>query len=187
MKTRTIEHVLMVCACCAGLVLQSEALTIGDAYYLGQIVNGAPANATNEVEYINYLTTLSPGASSIQIPAGTGEFYDRTNSTVAGPFPTAITSGNFKQSYNDSPNNPETFNFVGSFHYILAKYGGESLVWFNPVGFTGLQTIPNPHNNQVSHVSGYNAAATRVPDVGSAIALLGIAISGLSIVRRKLC
>jgi len=171
---------LAVCVCSMAGAAQIKALSVGDAFYLGQIVNGAPASGPNEVSYINFLNDLAAGATSIQIPAGTGEFYDRVSSTVAGPFPDATTTG------GQNGLSPVASVNASGYQYILGKYGGNSLVWYNAAGFSSSEVLPGapPGSDALSHISLYNPTTTQVPDGGTTLVLLGSVLACLGFVRR---
>ena len=106
-------------------------------------------------------------------------------------YPNGITSGSV--SYSGSENiSYVTFkvgnvngggngNPPGTGYHLYAWDGGGS---FN------LLTDPNPdftsRGNSVSHYSVWSSPRTNVPDAGSTVALLGLAIAGLGLARRKL-
>jgi hypothetical protein len=161
-------------------------LSIGDAYYLGSINDGIPASPADEVQYINYLTTLGPGDPDTQIPAGTGEIYNRVGSTLAGPFPTATTSGAVK---DDPANASGTYTLTSSYTYVLGKYdAGQagSLVWvISGVAVGDTLDLPNTYNGHgISHLSLYNPGGS-VPDGGVTLMLLGGALFGIETLRRR--
>ena len=174
-----------------GMVPQANALDLNffDAYYLGHINDGAPANPTTDVENINFLITLGAGDGITQLPAGTGELYDRLFSTLPNSgFPTAVLAGSDK---DDSSNNK--FNITtGSFQYILGKYDGRNAgayVWYDSIGFSGPISVPT-HFGQygLSHTGFYNpkngGGVTPVPEP-TTVLLLGAGLMGLAAVGRK--
>ncbi len=157
----------------------ANALLIGDAYYVGLVNDGAPANPTNEVDYINYLITLAIGAGPTVYD---GETYDRINSTLNIVFPDADITGAVKQN-----NNNTTFIANGA-HYILAKYDGlnyGSAVWYSADGFgeVTLPSVAGTGNWGLSHTSAYNPSEVPEP---TTMLLFGTGLIGLSgFVRRK--
>lgn len=182
MKIENLKKSLLALACVGAISMapESRALTIGDASYVGQIDNGAPASAPNERDYINYLTTLAAGATAVQIPIGTGEIYDRVGSVLAGPFTAATAVGVIKEDPTDG-----AIDATG-FLYVYAKYGGEARVWYNASGFSGIMTVPTAG---LSHLSTYNPGGGNtpgVPDGGTTLALMGLGFAGLSLLRRKI-
>ncbi len=175
-----IKHTAVSLALVGLLVTASNAsaLAIGDANYLGTVNDGIPSSPANEVGYINTLTTLAAGAGDILI--GT-ETYNRVTSALAGPFPTAVLAGGGKLDTG----NP-VLALPGTFQYILGKYDAEaagSLVWYFAEG-TSSVTLPATFNSRgLSHISWFNAAPS-VPDGGVTAMLLGMALSGLAMLRR---
>ncbi len=137
-------------------------LTLYDANYVGRIYDAEPSSPTDEVSYINNLITLAAGANVTDIG---GSDYDRINSTLAGPFPTAVSTGDQRGADNST-----TITLVGTFQYILAKYDGPNWgdeVWYFEDGITGDIEVPQyPFGlNQygVSHISAYNNVAIPEP------------------------
>jgi hypothetical protein len=161
---------------------EATVLTIGDAYYIGSINDGVPSSVSLEAGYINYLITLLPGATDTTIPPSTGETYNREESTLSGPLPTAVVAGAFK-----SPDSPtSTAIDVNGFTYILAKYNATkagSLVWLIYGAGTTVD-LPTSYNDQaLGHYTLFNA--TPVPDGGTTLILLGGALVGLGALRRR--
>ena len=166
-----------------GMVPQANAtliLDFGDSSYLGHIDDGIPASENSEVAYINNLKTLAAGAGPTTI--GT-ETYDRIDSTLAGPFSTAVTDG---WDRDDTGNN--VFDATG-FEYILGKYDGPndgSYVWYMSGGFTEPIQLPAVHSivgdgsYGLSHISGFNP----VPEPTTML-LLGAGLAGLAGFGRK--
>jgi hypothetical protein len=161
----------------------ATTLAIGDANYVGSINDGIPSNPDDEASYINYLTTLAAGAGNTQLPAGTGEIYNRQGSTLAGPFPEALASPTFKDETGN-----QTTSVSGTYQYVVAKYDAAaagSLVWYFSGGITGSVTVPLTYNDrEVSHISFYNAAS--VPEGGATIGLLGLSLMGLGFLRGRI-
>ena len=154
----------------------ADALTIGDVRYLGQIDDGAPADATSEASYINSLLDLAAGAAAAPCTLAASEDCDRINSTLSTVGKAdAVAAGAVKEDPTDG-----TVSVTG-FQWLLAKYGGESLVWY--VGdLSGNQSVPTAG---LSHLSLYNPGTTQVPDGGATLGLLGLGLLGLGYVRRR--
>jgi len=182
--------IILCVAVFLGMIPQAYALTIpppADTFYLGNIVDGIPSSETAEAGYINNLITLAAGASETTI--GT-EKYNRLNSTLAGPFPTATATGAIKDEEDTNPDFDNIFNAGGmSYQYVLAKYdasnpGAGSFVWYSATGFTGDFTVPNssPGGYGLSHITVFNG--TYVPEPATMF-FLAVGLLGLAGVGRK--
>ena len=165
----------------------ASALTVGDARYVGAIIDGIPASPADEVNYINSLIQVAPGVLDSACNLDTDEACDRTLSTLAGPLPTAeITSAVKVESGTLTSFSPN------GYEYVLAKYGsgqsgGGSYVWYIG-GLVADQTLPanfGAGGPGISHYSLYNATGTSVPDGGATAALLGLSMVGLGMIRRR--
>lgn len=186
-----VTLILLTC----GFVTSSWAavftLAVGDAWYVGMIYDGIPASEALQVGYINHLITLAPGAPAVQLPAQRGEIYNRLKSSLSDPLPPAQLTGGVKNS-----SGANTGINVTEFAYILGKYDGPNYgteVWYVP----SLTTVNLPaklggkKNSQygLSHYSLFRATEnlTRpVPDTGSTLLLLCVAVLTIESLRRKL-
>lgn len=182
-----------------GMASTASALSLsyGDSYYLGYIWDGIPSSLDWEAVYINNLTTLSTGAGPTTIDS---ETYDRTESSLTGPFPfpDALTATKPDDSGGTS------FSAIGQF-YILGKYDGPnagSLVWFKSDGFTGDITLVEKWGPTIldedgqditklygiSHISALNQSdeppETPIPEPGTML-LLGAGLITLAGFSRK--
>jgi len=166
---------------------QAISLTVGDAYYLGKVIDGVPSNPANEVNYINSLKVLAAGAAAVPCSLEPTESCDRLSSSVnASSSPVATTVGSFKNDTTPSAG----FDATG-WVYVIGKYGsassgGGEYVWFINGALTGTYTLPTKFEGDgpgLSHISAYNK--TTVPDGGATLMLLGGALVGLGALRRK--
>ena len=164
----------------------ASALTIGDANYVGVIIDGIPSSPTDEVNYINSLIQVAPNTLDPACNLDTDEACDRTlsNQFAANTLPTTSLANAAKNETGST-----TFNANG-YEYVLAKYGNDgSHVWYI-AGMTGNQTLPTNFNGTtgsgLSHWSLYNATGTSVPDGGATAGLLGLAMVGLGVIRRRI-
>ena len=157
------------------------SLIVGDAKYLGHIHDGSPASAAHEAGYINDLVTLGAGDSTTSVNS---RDYDRLNSLLTPPFPTAISTGAVKDVAS------------GTFQYVLGKYANHSYVWFDPNGIdlsvmTPSSTAQNPgkKNPQArSHFTGFNPVVpgASVPEPASVAVWSLMIVFGSTVFYRRL-
>jgi hypothetical protein len=182
-----MKKILITLMCTLGLALTAAnasaltVLSIGDAFYVGSVNDGIPSSASAEVTYINTLNNLAAGAGDQLI--GT-ETYNREGSTLAGVLPdVSLAQGTIKDE-----SGTVTLINAGGFAYIVAKYDAAaagSLVWYVNGADTSY-TVPATFNGRgVSHISAYGDV-THVPDGGTTLGLLGLAMLGLGYVRQRL-
>lgn len=168
------------------------ALSINDPGIVGTVTDGAPASIADEVIYVN--TLLGLGANVTQTIAG--ELYKTSSTDYAG---TVSADGAVKKNTTDAG-----FSMtVSGFEYVLAKYdglnGGSILFYLDGATFTLPGTSePLWANNAgngygISHWTGFGPTdddddnpPPSVPDAGSTLALVGMAMTGLGLMRRKL-
>jgi hypothetical protein len=178
--TKNIKQLVaaLTCAVSMGLASQVSALTTSSAEYVGSITPNIPANPGAEVDYINALIALAVNTSGSAL----GQTLVRSGNVLT--LPTANLTGATKDDTS-----PSTTVDVTGFEYLLGKYDADQAgaYVFYVGNLTGLQTIPGTFNGHgLSHWSLYNAGGTSVPDGGSSLALLGLAVTGLGFARRKL-
>jgi hypothetical protein len=173
----------------------ASALTINDPNVIGTIIDSIPASIANEVVYVNNLLGLTPNAGPVVI--GT-ETY--TRGANADPGSGSVTAVGAVQT--DVP--PGGVSGSG-YEYVLAKYDGPNagavLFYFGGAAFTlpsDSATIwmnPQQQGYGISHWTGFNPGpgtgpgpgpGPGVPDAGSTVALLGLAVTALGFLRRKL-
>lgn len=163
---------------------RASALTLGDEFYLGHIVNASPASEAAELTYVNSLLDLSNGAAPTPCSLAPSEDCDRLSSTIdASLFSDAKLDGALK---DDSSNN---LIDVTGFQYLLAKYGGNAFVW-RVDGLVGIQEIPTNLGACGNSAGGCGLSHSTlfhnpVPDGGATLSLLGISLLGLCVVARK--
>ena len=187
MKTKLLSLAILACS-----VLGVMAIPIGlsSPKYVGSIINGAPASAANEVQYINILidmavnTTLDPNVA----PNTTGEAFARS-SNVGLP-PDALVAGTIRF---DPPASSNSYNLTG-WDYMLVKTGGASYVFY-VASLSGSFELDNSFPSGISHISLYDTGVSStpfgndpppagVPDGGSTLACMGVALIGLGSARR---
>ncbi len=189
MKTKLLTIALLACS-----MFAASAIPIGldSNKYVGSIVNGAPANAEDEVIYINILINMGIGESLAPFvpPNTTGETFLR--SMNFGFPPDAVVDG-------DSRIDPFVAGAsysLTNWEYMLVKTGGASYVFYVATLNAGVYELNVPSfPSGISHVSFYNSEPgeeppfgddppPNVPDGGSTIAILGAALLSLGGLRR---
>ncbi len=152
-------------------------LTIGDSHELGFVNFGIPASDADRVAYVNHLIGMSLGSND----TGLGQTFFRSNNSFS-PLNTAVWASNGTST---------TINLgTTGYEYLLAKYDGPnygSEVWYIG-GLTGSITIPATAGTQGYGLSGWTlftpAQTPSVPDGGSTVAFLGLALVGVEGLRR---
>lgn len=183
-------------ACMAGLLAlpfqaSSITFTVGDANYVGAIINGVPPGNDNEFTWLNELINVGAGLS---LPSANpaGESLDRTASTLGGVLPAALAG--------DKSDPPQQTYVIGADSlYLMGKYGqafpgGQALhVWYLGNLAVGTEvTLPGPvtqAGGPLSHdtlFTGTRGDIPGTPDGGTTLLLLGAAMAGFAALRRKL-
>lgn len=170
-KLNYIAAIAIACAGFMGLAPKASALTIGDNQELGFVQFGIPSGDADRTTYVNHLINMVIGTTD----SADGQTYTRS-SNFFGVLPAAVWAGNGTSTSID----------LGSgYLYLFAKYDGPnygSEVWY--VGnLSGTITIP-------ATAGGYGLSGwtlfngSRVPDGGSTIAFLGLALTAVELLRR---
>ena len=166
----------------------ASALTVGDAFFVGTIIDGIPASPQDEINYINSLIQVAPNTLDPQCNLDTDEACDRTGSNQ---FPAnTLPQANLTLAQRVETGTLTSFT-AGDYEYVLAKYGsgqsgGGSYVWYIAT-LDGTQTLPATFGTGgpgISHYSLYNATVS-APDGGTTAALLGLSMVGLGMIRRR--
>src|SRR5688572_1632724 len=175
MNISKLKNWLLLGSLAVAIAGNAHALTIlttSSASYLGSIQPGTPAGDSQSESYVNQLVSMGLGAS-ITI---SGNTFVRSSNVLSG-MPAADLDFKNEGSLN-------SFNLTGtSYEYIYGKYGvgqdGGTLVWFID-GAKDTFQLPQTafSGTQLSHTSFFNATTTTVPDGGSTVALLGLALAG---------
>lgn len=179
MKKLTLKYMAITALACAafvGLAPKVSALTIGDTNELGFVNFGIPSGDADRVTYVNHLIGMALGTSN----TGDGQTYFRSNNSF-GSLPTAV--------FNQNGTSTSINLGAGGFLYLFAKYDGPnygSEVWYIG-GMTGTITIPAFGSGEQYALSGwtlFNPGGTNVPEGGSTIAFLGLALTAAELLRR---
>jgi VPDSG-CTERM motif len=184
----------------------ANALTIGADALLGIVVPGVPSNATNQMVMVNGLlegwvsggvekrgfndlnpdTVLGNNPLDPQSETYTLKFSGAT--VIPKPAPLATT-----KNPNVSTNNP-TFNLGGfSYDWVAAKWGHDVAVYYignlapgTDVTLSLDGTGFSAQGHGLSNYTLFNGREVPVPDGGTTLTLLGCALLGLGVLRRKL-
>ena len=166
----------------------TSALTIGDANYVGVILDGIPPSDALEPVYVNALIEVAPGG--FEADCVNDEDCDRTDSTLAIALPPVDLTG---QSKTSTPNELSGNVLVNGWEYISGKYGSLGIhVWYiGNLAPTDTVTLPPKFGGTtgpggLSHYTLYNANQFDVPDGGTTAALLGLSLVGLGVIRRRI-
>jgi hypothetical protein len=161
----------------AGFLAPAQALTIGDANYLGSASPGLPSGEGNEEDYIDQLVSMAINTTFGTSPGSTGDNYFVRSGNAFANLPAA--------DFIDKPAFPNYEVSVTGFVYLLAKFGKAkdaqiSHIWYvgNLSGNVSVPSGTSSTANNLSHVSRFNR--TSVPDGASTLALLGLGLVALA-------
>jgi hypothetical protein len=145
-------------------------------------------------------TPKNPNADAIESITGTSAQLTTLYKNDVGGVDSGSLAGSYDTTYFNTPTDPEDAKIEykggpivsGSPIYLLVKDGNNDPIWyiFDITGWNGTETIELenfwPNQGAISHVSIYGTGTTNVPDAGSSVALLGLALTSVSLLRRKL-
>ncbi len=185
---------MSVIAVLAIWAVQATAATINSNEYFALVNPGDPSSPTDDTAELNDILanyySKGSGTYSVTDPAwGNSTTYAITINPL-GPLPTSATlSGGGSASGT-------TFTLdLGSstYDFLMVKWDNRD-VFYDLQGQSGVLTIENDlvsnSNGEfqgVSHYQLFNESGNNVPDGGSTMLLLGSALSGFALIRRKLC
>ena len=174
---KSLKFLLTLAVACASLVFasQANALLIHDSKELGFVNYGIPSGDADRTLYVNHLIGMSLGSKD----TADGQDYTRSNNNF-GSLATAVWALNGTGT---------SINLgTGLYGYLFAKYDGPnygSEVWY--VGnLSGVITIPATAGGYgLSGWTLFGPGNGQVPDGGSTVALLGLALLGAAAFRSK--
>lgn len=176
MKSLKLLFTIAVACASLGFVSQANALLIGDAHELGFVNYGIPSGDADRTLYVNHLIGMSLGTTD----SADGQTYTRSNNNF-GSLATAVWALNGTGTSIDLG--------TGLYGYLFAKYDGPnygSEVWY--VGdLSGVIKIPAKAGGYaLSGWTLFGPGGGQVPDGGSTLALLGLALLGAAAFRAKI-
>jgi len=168
----------------AGMALNANALllTPADADWQGSL----PKN---------------PNADNVEAITGTSAQLTTLYKSDFGVGEEGSLAGSYDTTYSNSDTDPSDAKIEykggsivsGSPIYLLVKDGNHNPIWyiFDITGWNGTETIELkgfwPDGGAISHINFLSPeTTTRVPDAGSSLALLGLALTSVGLLRRKL-
>ncbi|HKX63397.1 MAG TPA: VPDSG-CTERM sorting domain-containing protein [Verrucomicrobiae bacterium] len=184
-----ISKTLAVCSIAASLIAASSSaltLTMGDQYMLGTYVPGEPASQMDEEMNVQHLVDLYNGDSAALVFNGRTFVLDAGASVPAPDLPGV--------DFVSKDESTDTTGIdVSGATYVLAKYDGPSggvIVWYvadlTTVDFQAKAFGKDGTQYGLSHISFFTAGSPGVPDGGTTLALLGVAVAGMGMLRRRL-
>lgn len=177
-----------------GLSPSAVALTINDAGVVGILEGQVASNTTNEAIISNQILAMGESQTQLAlIPAGVNCSADQLPCeyrTGDNPYSGTV-SGGTQQTTTPTILTAAALTSI----YFLAKYDGPNAgyVLFNTTDWlaAGNTTVPangstiwDPTGSGLSHYTYFGS--TSVPDGGTSLLLLGAALGGLGIVRRRM-
>jgi hypothetical protein len=182
-KMKSMNKLGLAAILALGMAINAHALLLkpGNATWQGSIPNNPDANAVETITGTSAQLTLA--------------YKDNVEGGEEGPF-----KSSYSTTYYNTSSDPEDArirytggsDITGNPLYLLVKDGNHTPVWyiFDISAWNGTETIYLqdfwPGGGAISHVTIFSGEGTTVPDAGSTLALLGVALTGVGFLRRKL-
>ena len=142
----------------------------------------------------------NPDANAVETITGTSAQLTLAYKHDHGDGEEGTFSGSYSTAYFNTPADPEDAKITytggpvitGNPIYLLVKDGNHDPIWyvFDISSWNGTELIDLqdfwPGGGAISHVTIFSGEGTTVPDAGSTLALLGVALTGVGFLRRKL-
>jgi hypothetical protein len=174
---------------CALFAIPASALTLTTPGVVGAIYTGTqPSPASNELAWANYLLGLGANATVTVDAPGDSDPATEQYRTSATDYNATLSGGTQVPGNNAQPS---TYN-VSAYSWVLAKYDGKNagyVLFYVPdtngtiSGYSNPLWGSKPGQYALSHYT-YFTSATRTPDGGATLLLLGLALSGIGAGRR---
>jgi hypothetical protein len=171
--------------CLLGLPVGIQAVTLDLTNALGRVQSGASANSAVDEAYVNSLVDRANGVSPSTYDFANHTYTLLNDPTAVLPFAIYVTGGGVG---NDHVVDVGTTGY----RYLAMKYDGEvgsMLVW-DILGMTGNLTVLGEDlgktQNNYMLFNGRGGDTPTIPDAGSSMVLMGLAILGLGWARRRI-
>jgi hypothetical protein len=183
---KIINKTVLAVLFAAGMALNANALllTPATATWQGSVPNNPDADVIESITGTSAQLTLA--------------YKDNVGGSEEGSF-----ASSYKTTYYNTPTDPQDAEIKyttggavisGSPIYLLVKDGNQTPIWyiFDISSWNGTEKIQLktfwPAQGAISHVGIYTGTrtTTTVPDAGSTVALLGLALTSIGFLRRKL-
>lgn len=212
MKTEKISKLALAVAIACFAVSGARGVTLNvglsDSLAIGDVINGIQAGGqeARDVIMVNNLLTVALNTQSSALAGDVGDLYQRSGN-VFSPLPAATATGAISANGVGSiPDNSVALldiTLTSSFRYLVAAYDGPNggvEVW-DIAGIAAGSTISIPRyaepigvNGQLQQSSRYlmtgwsllNPGGNSLPDGGTTALLLGTALAGLGVLKRRI-
>jgi hypothetical protein len=207
-KHYTLMPVAVLGACLALTSARADTILnvgLSSPLVLGEVIPqvlSPPGQEARDLAMVNTLVGMYNSGSPSAAP------YFVSGNSFATPLPLAVTTGDIITPFGgiNIVGSQVIINIGSGFRYLLAAYDGQNsgaVLWdisSLPAGTildipryalpngagTDLLNGSTAEKYQITTWSMFNPGTTNVPDGGSTVMLLGAALSGLALVRRKL-
>ena len=179
---KILKKLVLTAVFAAGLALNADALLITPSTtpkWSGNIPNNINANDVEDITGTSAELTLMYKSNVGGSEEGLVDSYTTEYSPADEP-----ESGTIKY---------DTGAYItGTPIYLVLKDGNHDPRWyiFDISGWNGVETITFENfwagQGAISHVAIYGGGRTSVPDAGSSLALMGLALTSIGFLRRKL-
>ncbi|MGE3310525.1 MAG: VPDSG-CTERM sorting domain-containing protein [Limisphaerales bacterium] len=189
-----MKKAILAGACVLGALVQTAfAVSCGDSNTIGNVVGGGTDSYDDCAGWFSgningNAAELTAIASEFGGTSADWTYQGKSDDAGNGPFGSnpSVTSGTV------TFDTPVTSAFVVgikggpsySFYYFLANAAGIESIDFDTLGIVKGNGNPSP---ELSHLALYTmrSSGTEVPDSGSMVALMGLGLAGLAMIRRQ--
>jgi hypothetical protein len=208
MKTEKISKLALAVAIACFAVSGARGVTLNvglsDSLAIGDVINGIQPGGqeARDVIMVNNLLTVALNTQSSTLPGDVGDLYQRSGN-VFSPLPAATATGAVSASGIADGAVLLDITLTSSFRYLVAAYDGPNggvEVW-DIAGIASGSTISIPRyaapigvNGQLQQSDAFrmtgwtllNPGGNSLPDGGTTALLLGTALAGLGVLKRRI-